>query len=98
MIKIYNKETDELLGRISEAELQFLKEQLEEESIKDEDYYIRAETLDTFPAAGASPHLMALLRGGLRSDQAIEIRWERDEVKGNNEEFPSGAQIQEVAR
>jgi hypothetical protein len=78
MIKILNKETNELLGRISEADLQFLVDNLEEESVRDADYYILRETIDQFPERGASPKLVEVLRGGLRASNAIEIRWERD--------------------
>lgn len=78
MIKIYNKVTNEFLGRITESELQFLVDHLEEESLRDTDYYILRETVDEFPQQGASPKLMEVLRGGLKSDNAIEIRWERD--------------------
>ena len=78
MIKIFNKQTNEFLGRISEADLQFLADHLEEESIHDTDYYIQRETLEQFPNQGASSKLVELLRGGLRNENAIEIRWERD--------------------
>ena len=82
MIKIFNKETNEFLGRISEADIQFLADHLEEESIHDTDYYIRKETLEQFPQQGASAKLMEVLRGGLRSGDALEIRWERDSLPG----------------
>ena len=78
MIKIYNKETNEFLGRISDADLQFLADHLEEESVRDTDYYLRSETIEGFAQRGASPKLMEVLRGGLRSGNAMEIRWERD--------------------
>ena len=78
MIKIFNKQTNEFLGRISEADLQFLADHLEEESIHDTDYYILRETLEQFAAQGASTKLMDVLRGGIRDGNAIEIRWERD--------------------
>lgn len=80
MIKIYNKTTNELLGRISETELDFLIDNLEGESITDQDYYIRKETLDYFDTIAAPKHLMEVLRGGLRSDEAFEVRWV-DELK-----------------
>ena len=78
MIKIFNKQTNEFLGRISEPDLEFLAEQLEEDSIHDTDYYILRETLEQFPGLGASTKLMEVLQGGLRNGNAIEIRWERD--------------------
>lgn len=80
MIKVFNKETNEFLGRIAEGDLQFLNAQLEEESIHDTDYYITRETVDHFPQKGASPKLMEVLQGGLRNGNAIEIRWERDQA------------------
>lgn len=78
MIKIFNKETNEFLGRISETDLQFLADHLEEESIHDTDYYIQQETLSRFPQQGASAKLTEVLNGGIRNGNAIEIRWERD--------------------
>lgn len=78
MVKVYNKATNELLGRISDEELAFLQDQLEEESLTDKDYYLRKETIDEFAAsAGATEHLVTVLRTGLRNDDAVEIRWER---------------------
>ena len=79
MVKVFNKATNELLGRISEDELKFLQDQLEEEGINDRDYYLRRETIDEFAAsADATERLVTVLKTGLRSDEAVEIRWERD--------------------
>lgn len=83
MIKIFNNETNEFLGRISESDIAFLGEQLEEESIHDTDYYITKDTVEQFPQKGASPKLMEVLRGGLKNGNAIEIRWERDQTGAN---------------
>ena len=79
MIKLYNKATKEFNGRISEGDMEFLADHLEEESIRDSDYYLRKETIEGFAAAGASPRLMEVLRGGLRNDSTIEIRWDEDQ-------------------
>jgi len=78
MIKVFNKDTNELLGRISEEDLQFLQDQLEEESLDDHDYYMTRETIEGFASAGASQSLNSLLEGAIRNEKAIEIRWERD--------------------
>ena len=79
MVKVYNKATNEMIGRISEDELNFLKDQLEEEGLNDHDYYLRRETIEEFAqSAGATEHLVTVLKTGLRSDDAVEIRWERD--------------------
>lgn len=79
MVKIYNKATNELIGRISDDELTFLQDQLEEEGLKDTDYYLRKETIEEFAvSAGATEHLVTVLKTGLRNGDAVEIRWERD--------------------
>ena len=79
MVKVFNKDTNELLGRITEDELAFLQDQLEEEGPNDRDFYMRRETIEDFAAsAGATEHLVAVLKTGLRHDEAVEIRWERD--------------------
>ena len=81
MVKLYNKATNEYIGRISLDELAFLQDHLEEEGTKDRDYYMTRETIEEFAAsAGATEHLVNILRGALRSDNALEIRWERDSV------------------
>ena len=61
MIQLYDKETGASLGAITEEQLQFLADQLEEESPQDQDYYINEPTLDAFEEAGADPALVALL-------------------------------------
>jgi hypothetical protein len=79
MVKVYNKATNELLGRITDDELAFLQDQLEEEGINDRDYYMRRETIEEFQAsAGATEHLVTVLKTGLRNDEAVEIRWEKE--------------------
>lgn len=78
MIKIYNKATNEFLGRISDEELQFLVDHLEEESLEDQDYYLRRETIQKFVVEEAPTHLIEVLEGGMGSMDAIEIRWEAD--------------------
>ena len=59
----------------------FLQDHLEEEGANDRDYYMTRETIEEFAAsAGATEHLVTILRGALRNDNALEIRWERDSV------------------
>ncbi len=77
MIQLYDKETGASLGAITEEQLQFLVDQLEEESPEDRDYYINEPTLDAFEEAGADPALVALLRKALDEREEMEIRWAR---------------------
>jgi processive 1,2-diacylglycerol beta-glucosyltransferase len=76
MIELRDKETGKSLGRITEDQLQFLIDQLEEESPEDTDYYINAATLDAFESAGADDALMSLLRRALGSREEMEVEWE----------------------
>jgi hypothetical protein len=77
MIQLYEKETGVFVGTITEAQLQFLIDQLEEESADDTDYYIDHATLDLFEEVGAEADLLALLRQALGTREGIEIVWSR---------------------
>ena len=77
MIELRDKRTDALLGTISQAQLQFLIDQLEEEDIEDQDYYSNLATLDMFERAGADQELLELLRQGLGTRKDMDIVWSR---------------------
>jgi hypothetical protein len=76
MIDLYNAETNQPIGTITEADLQILIDSLEEESSEDQDYYIDAATIDLMVDRG-SPHLLEILRSALGSSDGVEIRWQR---------------------
>ncbi len=78
MIKIINKETRAILGTISEEEFQFLIDQLEEEGISDNDYYVNQETLDYFSEQGLSGQLMDILKKGLGNQEEMDIEWMKE--------------------
>ena len=63
MIDVYNKATNELLGSITEADLQVLADALEEESSDDTDYYIDAATIDVITSSISCAQRSALRRG-----------------------------------
>ena len=77
MIQLHDKDTGAWIGTISEDNLQFLVDQLEEESGDDQDYYINEATLDVFKEAGADKALVSLLRGALNGRTEMEVRWSR---------------------
>jgi processive 1,2-diacylglycerol beta-glucosyltransferase len=77
MIELRDKGTGAFLGTITEAQLQFLIDQLEEESIRDQDYYINLATLDMFERARADQELLELLRQSLGTREDMEIVWTR---------------------
>ena len=77
MIQLHDKDTGALIGTISEDNLQFLIDQLEEESGDDQDYYINVTTVDNFEEAGADKTLVELLRRALKGREEMELRWSR---------------------
>lgn len=77
MIQIHDKDTGSWLGTLTEDNLQFLIDQLEEESGEDQDYYINETTLDIFEEEGADKDLVTLLRSALNGRTEMEIRWSR---------------------
>jgi hypothetical protein len=77
MIHLFHDETGAPVGTITEDQLQYLVDQLEEESPGDTDYYINRETLDLFEENGADRDLVAVLRAALGTRDEMEVRWER---------------------
>lgn len=77
MIDLYNVQTNQLLGSITEADLQVVIDALEEESAEDQDYYIDKATIEYMADGRLSDHLVNLLRGAMGSSDGIEIRWQR---------------------
>jgi processive 1,2-diacylglycerol beta-glucosyltransferase len=75
MIKVIDAQTNAEIGEITQAQLDFLTSQLEEESDADTDYYINSDTLDYFAQQGADPALILLLRTALGSRLDMDIRW-----------------------
>ena len=77
MIDLYNAETNQLLGSITEADLQVIIDALEEESADDQDYYIDKATIEYMADGRLSDHLLGLLRTALGDKDGLEIRWQR---------------------
>jgi len=77
MVELRDKETGRILGSISDEQLQFLIDQLEEEPETDTDYYIDAATLSMFEEKSIDPLLLTLLRDALGDREGMEIEWKR---------------------
>lgn len=76
MITLLDKQSGRVLGEISERELEFLIDFLEEEGPHDRDYYIDAATVGFLEKNGASTSLLAILRRALGVSDGIDIRWD----------------------
>lgn len=78
LIDLYNKDTNVLLGSITEAELQHMRNSMEEESPRDTDFYIEKGTIDLLGNDGlATEHLLKVLREAVGNSDGVEVRWEK---------------------
>ncbi len=77
MIKLYDTHKRSL-GAITDGQLQFLIDSMEEESTTDQDYYLDAATVDYLEARGADHQLVQFLRGILDGHDGLTVRWERE--------------------
>jgi processive 1,2-diacylglycerol beta-glucosyltransferase len=77
MIQLFDKQTGTSLGSITDEQFQFLVNRLEEESSRDDDYYLNRTTVDSFEAEGADPALIEVLRRALGNREEAEVRWTR---------------------
>lgn len=77
MVKLYDKTTGKYLGRISDDELQFLIDNLEEESMTDVDYYLNRTVLNLLKEKGMSENLAKLIGQAMGKKDDVEIRYER---------------------
>jgi hypothetical protein len=77
MIELRDKDTATAIGQITEEQLQFLVDQLEEEYEEDTDYYLNVATIDMLEQNGADPGLVKLLRDAMGGREEMEIQWSR---------------------
>ncbi|HEU4401248.1 MAG TPA: galactosyldiacylglycerol synthase [Candidatus Polarisedimenticolia bacterium] len=76
MIRLYDGDTEAEVGRISEAQLEIMTENLVEETIDEYGYNISPGVIDSLEASGADPELVAMLRKALGSRTSMELRYE----------------------
>ena len=78
MITLRDKENGATLGSISEDDLQFLIDRLEEEGAEDRDYYLNRTTFEMLKSEGAGKALLDILEPVFADREDIEIEWHRD--------------------
>ena len=76
MPRLIRIDTGDAIGEISDKQLAFLVEQLEEEHEEDDDYYIDRDTLELMSDNGIDPELLALLEKAIGDDDSMDIAWE----------------------
>jgi len=77
MIRLSDKKNGTPLGTISEEDLQFLIDNLEEEWAEDTDYYLNRTTFDMLKNKGAGQSLLDILEPVFKQREDIEIEWSR---------------------
>jgi hypothetical protein len=76
MIQLRDKDKGTQIGLITEKQLQFLVDQLEEEHDGDKDYWLNRDTLEILKESGADQQLISLLENALGERDEMEIEWE----------------------
>ncbi len=77
MIVLNNKETGKFIASLTEDQLQYLIDELEEEHSEDQDYWFNRAQIDTFKEKGADPSLIAILETALGENDEVEVIWEK---------------------
>ena len=77
MVNLTEKDTNKPLGQITEEQLQFLIDNLEEEWLEDQDYAVTPLLLEYLQGLGADGQLLSVLRDALAGREEIEIVWSR---------------------
>jgi len=81
MILLYSQ-----VGELSEEQLDFVVDNLEEEWPEDRDYFINRPMLEMLKARGADPTLMRLLTQALGDREEVDILWVDTEELEEEEE------------
>jgi processive 1,2-diacylglycerol beta-glucosyltransferase len=76
-VALYDEHTGVLAGLITDDQLSFLREHLEEESAGDDDYYINLATVELLQAKGADAELLEVLHQALAERGEADLRWAR---------------------
>ena len=76
MAKLTRIDTGVVIGEITDEQLDFLVEQLEEEHDEDRDYYIDQPTIELLADNDCDPELVAMLTKALGDDDSMDIAWE----------------------
>jgi hypothetical protein len=77
MIKLFDADTNTELGEITEAQLEFLTSQMEEESENDQEYYLHSSLLSSWKEQGADAGLLELLSKAMAGKEELNIRWSK---------------------
>ncbi len=78
MIKLYDADSEAEVGEISEEHLDFLVENLVEETLDDYSWNIDASSVASLESSGGDPALVSMLRRALGARTSMELRYEAE--------------------
>lgn len=76
MYQLMDIEHDDEIGIITEDQVQFLIDNLEEEGLEDQDYYIDSDVLSFLAENGCDEELLTMLTEALEGRININVRYE----------------------
>ena len=76
MPRLFRIDTGADIGNISDAQLKFLVDQLEEEHDDDKDYFIDRDTLELLSDNDIDEELYELLEKAMGDDDSMDIAWD----------------------
>jgi len=82
MINLYDTQTGTIIGQISQQDLQFMIDHLEEEFLEDHDYSITPLMMGYFQEENAPAALMDLLSQALIGREEVIVRWSKGDAGG----------------
>ena len=77
MVILKNKLNNQWIGSISDEQLQFIVDELEEESDDDQDYWLNLTMIEIMQEKGADKSLIDLLISALGDQEELEIIWSK---------------------
>ena len=78
MVRIYDNDNETEIGSITEAQLDFLQEELVEESIDACTFDLSGGAIDGLEMNGGDATLIAMLRRALGARSSMELRFDLD--------------------
>ena len=76
-IQIFEKDSNRFVCEISEADLAILVGHLEEESSRDQDYFIEQTAVEALEQLGASSGFVTALRNLVGETEGADVKWVR---------------------
>jgi hypothetical protein len=77
VITLRIKGSGEHIGTLSDSQLQYLIDELEEEHSQDQDYWLHRSQVEIFREKDADPALIEMLEKALGNDDEVEVVWEK---------------------